>query len=216
MYVAFLDSQQERTRRGPGNQIYLVANPATAIHQEHVPRIKIIHLLDNRYDAFDYDNHICEHRRTLITQMRTHCKVMLRTSLPSVVPPRNITAKCCASKKHHCQVLCLQETSLPSVVPPRNITAKCCASKKHHCQVLCLQETSLPSVVPPRNITAKCCASKKHHCQVLCLQETALPSVVPPRNITAKCCASKKHHCQVLCLQETNKAPTTTGPLLSE
>ena len=54
-------SQQERPRRGPGNQIYLIANPATTNHQEHVPRIKIIPLLDNRYDAFDYDNHICEH-----------------------------------------------------------------------------------------------------------------------------------------------------------
>ena len=54
-------SLQERPRHGPGNQIYLVANPATTIHQEHVPRIKIIPLLDNRYDAFDYDNHICKH-----------------------------------------------------------------------------------------------------------------------------------------------------------
>ena len=26
----------------------LIANPVTAIHQEHVPRIKIIPLLDNR------------------------------------------------------------------------------------------------------------------------------------------------------------------------
>ena len=54
-------SQQERPRRGPGNQIYLIANPATTIHQEHAPRITIIPLLDNSYDAFDYDNHICEH-----------------------------------------------------------------------------------------------------------------------------------------------------------
>ena len=57
----YIDVQQERPRRGPGNQIYLIANPATTNHQEHVPRIKIIPLLDNRYDAFDYDNHICEH-----------------------------------------------------------------------------------------------------------------------------------------------------------
>ena len=42
-------SQQECPRRGRGNQIYLIANPATTIHQEHVPRIKIIPLLDNRY-----------------------------------------------------------------------------------------------------------------------------------------------------------------------
>ena len=47
-------SQQERPRRGPGNQIYMIANPATTIHQEHVPRIKIIPLLNNRYDVFDY------------------------------------------------------------------------------------------------------------------------------------------------------------------
>ena len=32
-----------RCARGPGNQIYLIANPATTIHQEHVPRIKLMH-----------------------------------------------------------------------------------------------------------------------------------------------------------------------------
>ena len=85
-------SQQERPRRGPGNQIYLVANPATTIHQEHVPRIKIIPLLDNRYDAFDYDNHICKHWRS--------------KKLSS--PKRDLIAKLCC--EHNCQVLCLQET----------------------------------------------------------------------------------------------------------
>ena len=61
MFGIIKGSQQKRPRRGPGNQIYVIANPATTIHQEHAPRIKIIPLLDNRYDAFDYDNHICQH-----------------------------------------------------------------------------------------------------------------------------------------------------------
>ena len=41
------------TSRPWESDIYLIVNTATTIHQEHVPRIKIIPLLDNRYDAFD-------------------------------------------------------------------------------------------------------------------------------------------------------------------
>ena len=61
VHLVIITEQQERPRRGPRNEIYLLANPATTIHQEHVPQIKIIPLLDNRYDAVDYENHICEH-----------------------------------------------------------------------------------------------------------------------------------------------------------
>ena len=78
-----LGSHQERPRRGPGNQIYLIANPATTIHQEHVPRTKFIPLLDNRCDAFDYNNNIFEH-----VKVSSHPN---ETSLQSYVA--NITAK---------------------------------------------------------------------------------------------------------------------------
>ena len=81
-----MGSQQERPRRGSGNQIYLIANPATTNHQEHVPRIKIIPLLD---------------KPSTITILSANIE-----GLSS--PKRDLIAKLCC--EHNCQVLCLQET----------------------------------------------------------------------------------------------------------
>ena len=64
-------SQQERPRCGPGNQIYLIANPAITIHQEHVPRIKIIEGLSSpKRDLIA--KLCCEHNCQVLCLQETH------------------------------------------------------------------------------------------------------------------------------------------------
>ena len=82
-----MGSQQERPRRGPGNQIYLIANPATTNHQEHVPRIKIIPLLDNRYDQTMDERHPLNGHLGVVPRLKS------RKSFIKCTEPINTTAK---------------------------------------------------------------------------------------------------------------------------
>ena len=85
-----LGSQQERPRRGPGNHIYLIANPATTISTKSAYR--------------EWRSYLCSSTVTMTSTM-----TIISANIEGLSSPkRDLIAKLCC--EHNCQVLCLQET----------------------------------------------------------------------------------------------------------